>query len=90
MEKGAHSSATNPVAAKALHDKTMKQIEGGFARLVPWSILREKLLAQLKLSAIAAIPHKSRAFRKILDLSFALTDNFLSINNASLDEQAPY
>ena len=59
-------------------------------QLAPWSILRKKLLAQLKLSPIAAIPHKSCAFQKILDLSFALTDNFLSINNASLDEQALY
>ena len=76
-------------SAQALRHETLEQIEGGYTRIVKWSVLRKQLLAKLKLSPIAAIPHKSRAFRKILDLSFALNDNFISVNDATDDSQAP-
>ncbi len=42
------------------------------AHLGPWDDIKEDPPAQLKISPIAAIPHKSKAFRSILDLSFRL------------------
>ena len=42
------------------------------ARLVPWDDTNDTPPPQLKISPIAAIPHKSKAFRSILDLSFHL------------------
>ena len=88
IERGAHPSAREPVAAEALYIETMEQVAQGFARLVLWDDLKKHLPANLKVSPIAAIPHKSRAYRKIVDLSFAL-DSLLDVNSASPDEQAP-
>ncbi len=86
--RGAHASAKDPAAAKALMAETMEQVTQGFARLVPWSKLKKAMTRKLKLSPIAAIPHKSRDFRKILDLSFAL-DGLLSVNDATNADLAP-
>ena len=70
---GAHPSASAPEAAQALRDEALDKVKQGFARLVPWSTLRKEIAAGRKLhskiSPIAAIPHKSRLFRMILDLS---------------------
>ena len=70
---GAHPSAENPIAAKALRAETLEKVNQQFARLVPWSELRRAMLAghktHTKISPIAAIPHKSRLYRMILDLS---------------------
>lgn len=85
---GAHPSASTPEAAQALYTETLEQVENGFARLVPWKTLRAKLLKQLKISPIAAIPHKSRSYRKIVDLSFAL-DGVEAVNDATNPYTAP-
>jgi hypothetical protein len=44
----------------------------GQAKLVLWDDIKDNPPPQLKISPIAAIPHKSKAFRSILDLSFSL------------------
>ena len=44
----------------------------GQAKLVLWDDIKHNPPPQLKISPIAAIPHKSKAFRSILDLSFSL------------------
>lgn len=88
ITRGAHASAKDPAAADALMKETMEQVTQGFARLVPWSKLRQIMSRRLKLSPIAAIPHKSRDYRKILDLSFAL-DELLSVNESTDEPDAP-
>lgn len=40
--------------------------------MVLWFDIKDNYPRQLKISPVAAIPHKSRAYRSILDLSFAL------------------
>ena len=42
------------------------------ARLVLWDDIKDCPPKELKISPIAAIPHKSKVFRSILDLSFRL------------------
>ena len=70
---GAHPSAESPEASAALRQEALEKVNQGFARLVPWSTLRKEIAAgsklHTKISPIAAIPHKSRLFRMILDLS---------------------
>ncbi len=44
----------------------------GQAKLVLWDDIKDDPPPQLKILQIAAIPHKSKAFRSILDLSFSL------------------
>lgn len=85
---GAHPSASEPEAAEALHLETLEQVEGGFARLIPWKVLRGQLQRKLKISPIAAIPHKSRSYRKIVDLSFAL-DDLPAVNDSTNTSTAP-
>jgi hypothetical protein len=42
------------------------------ARVVEWDAIKDNPPTELKISPIAAIPHKSKAYRSILDLSFQL------------------
>jgi hypothetical protein len=70
---GAHPSAESLAAATALRAEALEKVGQGFARLIPWKQLRADIASGIKLhtkiSPIAAIPHKSRLFRMILDLS---------------------
>lgn len=90
IRRGAHPSAQQLEAATALHKETMEKVDQGFARLLPWKQLQKQLPSKLKLSPIAAIPHKSRAYRMILDLSFAfkLQDHKWPSVNDSTDRAA--
>ena len=52
----------------------------GQARLVDWDSIKDDPPPELKVSPLAAVPHKSRMWRAILDLSFRLRlspDEFL-------------
>ncbi len=42
------------------------------AKIVDWDSIKDNPPKELKISPIAAIPHKSKAYRSILDLSFCL------------------
>ena len=70
---GAHPSARTPEAAKVCRDEALEKVAQGFVTLIPWSKLRELIKQRkhtnTKISPIAAIPHKSRLYRMILDLS---------------------
>ena len=92
---GAHPSATTPEAAAALHAEAMEKVNAGLAQLRPWkeirALLRKGLLKKVKVSPIAAIPHKSRLFRMILDLSDKgqrRTDT-KSVNELTNEDTAP-
>ena len=73
MEYGAHPSAQTKEAAMACCQEVLEKVEQGFIKLVPWRILRELIKqgchTNTKISPIAAIPHKSRLYHMILDLS---------------------
>ena len=70
---GAHPSARTPEAIAAIRQEALEKVDQGFVTLVPWAQLRRDIVAgtapSVKISPIAAIPHKSRQFRLILDLS---------------------
>ena len=73
MDYGAHPSARDPEATQCCRLEALEKVEQGFCKVMPWSKLRERYLegelSNLKISPIAAIPHKSRKYRMILDLS---------------------
>ena len=73
VQYGAHPSAESIEAATALRTEALEKVDQGFAKLVSWKDLRAQIVSGTKLhtkiSPIAAIPHKSRLFRMILDLS---------------------
>ena len=92
ITRGSHPSAKVPEAAQACHDEAMQRVLDGCCRLVPWKQIRDNPPHNLKISPIAAIPHKSRKFRMILDLAFRLKVNnerITSVNEASDKTLAP-
>jgi hypothetical protein len=92
LDKGAHPSAMEPEASSQLRAESLEKAAQGFCRLVPWNDVKDDPPANLKISPIAAIPHKSRAFRMILDLSHGVTVNgeqMPSVNEATDPDVAP-
>ena len=49
-----------------------EKVKSGQAKLVAWESIKDNPPTELKISPITAIPHKSKQFRSILDLSFHL------------------
>ena len=71
VKRGPHVSALVPEAMEQLLSETLEKEKKGQCRIVEYEDLkRTGLPPQLKISPIAMIPHKSRQFRAILDLSF--------------------
>ncbi|CAB9522272.1 expressed unknown protein [Seminavis robusta] len=92
IKRGAHTSAQAPEAAAALKKEVTEKVAQGYARLIPWDELKKSLPPNIRISPIAAIPHKSRAFRMILDLSYMFTLDGIpwsSVNTASTPSDPP-
>jgi len=86
VARGPHPSARSPDARACLRAETLEKVSQGHARLIPWSELSKNPPPNLKISPLAAVPHKSRRFRAILDLSFQLCLGGLhlpSVNSAT-------
>ena len=73
VKYGAHPSAETPEASQALRTEALEKVDQKFSKLISWKKLRKLIVEgrkrHTKISPIAAIPHKSRLFRMILDLS---------------------
>ena len=83
VERGNHVSARSPEAIAAYQDEISEKIKKGHARVVLWDDIKHNPPQQLKVSPLAMVPHKSRLFRAILDLSFSLrlsTHQIQSVN----------
>jgi hypothetical protein len=83
---GAHASANVPEAAKACKKEALKRVKEGMCRLVNWDDIKNNFPKNLKISPLAAVPHKSRVYRIIVDLSFQLLVNgnkLDSVNDSS-------
>ena len=86
LKRGPHRSALVKKAVIQLRGETNDKVQQGYARVVRWKELRDNLPKNLKISPIAMIPHKSKPFRAILDLSFQLSVKgirFPSVNSAT-------
>jgi hypothetical protein len=68
IDRGPHRSALEPDALCHFTDKVQVKVAKGQARVVLWVDIKGNHPQQLKVSPVAAIPHKSRAYRLILDL----------------------
>ncbi len=89
--RGAHPSADSPEALAALHEETRGKVKNKYSKVVRYGDIKKNLPKKLKISPVAMIPHKSRSFRTILDLSFRLRYQgklMPSVNSASV-RQAP-
>ena len=72
IDRGPHVSALVPEAIEQLHEEVQDKVKKGQAQVVLWDDIKNDQPKELKISPIAMIPHKSRLFRAILDLSFCL------------------
>ena len=88
VDHGPHQSSLSPEAIAHFAEESAAKVLAGQAKLALWDNIKDNPPLQLKISPIAAIPHKSKAFRSILDLLFRLrlkNGGFLeSVNNSTL------
>ena len=75
IKHGPHSSTMKAPTLKALHIEVQEKIKQGYARQILFGELRKNIPKNLKISHVAMIPHKSRDYRTILDLSIKLKIN---------------
>ena len=72
VDWGPHRSAQSDEAIAHFKAEVDDKVKSGQAKLVSWDSIKDNPPAELKISPIAAIPHKSKQFHSILDLSFNL------------------
>jgi len=72
VERGPHQSSLSKEAMEHFAAEAKLKVERGQAKLVRWDDIKHNPPPELKISPIAAVPHKSKAFRSILDLSYKL------------------
>jgi hypothetical protein len=93
VERGPHISALAPDAIEAHLADAKEKVAHKQFWVVLWDEIKDKPPPHLKISPLTMVPHKSRAFRAILDLSFALQledgSPVMSLNN-STTKTAPY
>ena len=87
VKRGPHVSATTPEALEHFAQEIKDKLVLGQAKTVLWDDIKDSPPPQLKISPIAAIPHKSKPYRSILDLSFSLAlqdgTHLASVNDAT-------
>ena len=83
MKKGPHQSSKGKEAIRQLRQETNDKINQGFARIVKWGDIKHNLPPKLKISPVAMIPHKSKKYRCILDLSFTLFDKGIEYSSVN-------
>ena len=87
IDRGPHQSAMEPNALEHFQLEVTEKVTNGQARVILWDDIKMNPPPQLKISPVATIPHKSRAYRSILDLSFSLRledgTNIPSVNATS-------
>jgi hypothetical protein len=89
---GPHQSSLSPKALAHFVKESIVKVKAGQAKLVLWEDIKDDPPLQLKIMPIAAIPHKSKAFWSILDLSFCLglkNGGFLDLVNNATVKMAP-
>jgi hypothetical protein len=72
VERGPHCSALTLDAIAHFAAEVAEKVRTDQAQIVQWEDIKENPPKELKISPIAAIPHKSKAYQSILDLSFWL------------------
>ena len=72
VARAPHRSALSPGALEHVTTEAAEKVKTGQARLVAWDSIKDDPPKELKISPIAAIPHKSKAYQSVLDISFRL------------------
>ncbi len=70
IERGPHQSALSPEVIQHFAEEIKEKIRTNQAQVIEWNTIKDNPPPELKISPIAAISHKSKAFWSIVDLSF--------------------
>jgi hypothetical protein len=92
LRRGPHRSSKKKQAIRQLRRETEDKIKHGYARVIKWKNIKNNIPPKLKISPVAMIPHKSKAYRCILDLSFQLHENghtYKSVNQTTNKKSKP-
>ena len=84
---GPHMSVNSIEARTALRSEAHTKVHIGFTKILKYKTIKDRLPPTLKVSPEACIPHKSRQYSVILDLSFRLRVHgkyLSSVNNATV------
>ena len=88
IDRGPHVSALIPEAAHQLDLEVAEKEKKGQAKLVKWADIKHNPPPNLKISPVAMVPHKSRPYRAILDLSFSIqlspVEDIPSVNSTTI------
>ena len=88
IRRGPHKSANEEGAVEFLKNETNEKVKNNYAKVVRYGDIQSNLPANFKISPVSMIPHKSKLFRCILDLSFQLKNprtgkKWESVNSAT-------
>ena len=87
MLRGPHQSAYLEGAVGFLQEETKEKVQNSFARVIKWRDIKDNVPPKLKISPVAMVPHKSKKFRVIMDLSFRFNkkdgSKWESVNSAT-------
>ncbi len=92
VAQGPHQLSLLPKVIAHFAEESNKKVKAGQAKLVLWDNIKDNPPLHLKILPIAAIPHKLKGFRSILDLSFHLRlkhGGFLDLVNDTTVKMAP-
>ena len=83
LQRGPHRSALAKKAVRQLRQETADKITHKYVLMVKWGDIKTNITTTFKISPVSMIPHKSKPYRCILGLSFALFNKgvkFASVN----------
>ena len=90
--RGPHATAMEPSAMEQFQREAEEKSKLGQCKIVDWASICDNPPKEMKVSPISAVPHKSRLWRAILDLSFSLRlkdgKSIPSVNEAT-EKSAP-
>jgi hypothetical protein len=92
ITRGPHQLVLTPEAIKHFAKEIREKVRTKQARVVEWDKIESNPPTELKISPIAAVPHKSKAYRSILNLSFRLwlkNGGFGEAVNDTMEKTAP-
>ena len=69
LQHGPHNSAQGKLARQSLIVEAHNKVQNGHAKILRWGDIKDNITKNLKISPVACIPHKSKLYRVILDLS---------------------
>jgi len=83
VQCGNHALAQALEAACCLWEEAMEKVHQGYAHVVRWDEVAQDPHPNLKISLLAAVPHKSHKYHAILDLSFQLCIGKLKLDSVN-------